>query len=222
MINYIAVVALSFAICYLMGSVMYGVVISKLVAHDDVRNHGSGNAGATNVIRTVGLVPGIITFLLDVLKCVAALLLCRYLLLEPVYASNKDITEFLAPQYMIYLCGIMCVLGHTFPVFFKFRGGKAAATSLGVLLCINWEAGLVVFATFLVVLALTGIVSIGSMVGAIEFVIVTYFLNAGAGAALQWYATLLSALIAIIVIVRHKENIIRLHNGTEKILKFKK
>ena len=132
-------------IAYLIGSISFSVIFSKKIGGFDVRTKGSGNAGSTNVLRTVGKKAAVLTLLCDCLKGVVAVLIA-------VIAGN--IAKNLDKALLVQLAGIFVVLGHTFPVFFKFKGGKGVATSLGVILIVNWKIGLIclVFALLLMIL----------------------------------------------------------------------
>lgn len=223
MLTYVLMVAVALIVCYLIGSVNFAVIISKTVAHKDVREHGSGNAGMTNVIRTVGIKPGLITLVGDVLKGVGAVLLTRFLILEPAFeACTENIPAVLEVKYMLYLCAAACMLGHVFPLYFQFRGGKGVSTAIGVLYCINWQAATFVLLTFLALFLITKIVSIGSVMGAVEWIFYVFLCAAGASLPMRLYETLLGAILAAIVIIRHKDNIIRLRNGEEKAIHSKK
>lgn len=220
MIQYFGFFALSLLVSYLLGSVSFAIIVSKAIAHFDVRDRGSGNAGMTNVVRTMGWKPGVLTFLGDALKGAAAVLLTRYLLLEPAFAAAGEgaISVFLAPRYLTYFCAIACMLGHVFPVFFQFRGGKAVSTAIGVLACIHWEGAILVFVTFLILVLIMRMVSIGSVMGAVQWTFSVLLLAAPNGLPLQLYETLLASLLSFIVIVKHKDNLRRLHRGEEKTL----
>lgn len=113
---------------YFIGSVNFAVIFARAFLKKDVRNLGSGNAGATNVMRTAGFLPGILTFVCDALKGFLASYLGK-LVFGLVMSSGID---WLDPIYGAYLCGIACMLGHVFPIFFQFKGGKGAATSVGI------------------------------------------------------------------------------------------
>ena len=219
MTTYLGMIALSLLISYLMGSVSFAVIVSKAIAHFDVREKGSGNAGMTNVVRTMGWKPGILTFLGDALKGAAAVLLTRYLLLEPAFAAMSEApSAYWRPEYMAYLCAVFCMLGHVFPVFFQFRGGKAVSTAIGVLSCIHWEGAVLVFVTFLILVLIMRMVSIGSVMGAVQWTFSVLLISAPNGLPLQLYETFLASLITFIVIVKHKDNLRRLHRGEEKTL----
>ena len=220
MIKYFGLFALSLLISYLLGSISFAIIVSKAIAHFDVRDKGSGNAGMTNVVRTMGWKPGVLTFLGDALKGAAAVLLTRYLLIEPAYAEAGEgaISVFFSPQYMIYFCAIACMLGHVFPVFFQFRGGKAVSTAIGVLACIHWQGAILVFVTFLILVLITRTVSLGSVMGAVQWAFCVLLLAVPNELPLQLYETLLASLISLIVIVKHKDNLRRLYRGEERTL----
>ena len=155
-------------IAYLLGSISFSVIISKKMAGFDVRQKGSGNAGSTNVLRTVGKKAAIITLICDILKGVIAILVA---FLVGKWFSGLD------NALLIQLAGIFVILGHTFPVFFKFKGGKGVATALGVLLMTNWQVGLICLVFALILIALTRMVSVGSIAAAILFPVLVIFHN---------------------------------------------
>lgn len=204
-------------VAYLLGSISFSVIISKKMAGFDVREKGSGNAGATNMLRSVGKKGAIFTLIGDCLKGVVAIL---FAIIVGKIAKNTD------KALLVQLAGIAVVLGHTFPIFFGFKGGKGVATSLGVLLVSNWQIGLICLVFALVLMALTKMVSLGSCGAAVLFPVLTLFIN-------QHYTVLTegktgktyliySIILAIIVLYNHRSNIKRLMNGTENKLSFKK
>ena len=157
-------------IAYLIGSVNFSVIISKKMAGFDVREKGSGNAGATNMLRSVGKKAAALTLLCDALKGVVAVL---FAVLVGKIAKNSD------KALLVQIAGILVVVGHTFPVFFGFKGGKGVATSLGVLLVTNWQIGLICLVFALVLMALTKMVSMGSVGAAILFPVLVLFIQIG-------------------------------------------
>lgn len=199
-------------IAYLLGSISFSVIISKKMAGFDVRQKGSGNAGTTNVLRSVGKKAAIITLILDVLKGVVAILVA-YIVGKIV----KDIDKSL----LVQIAGIAVIIGHTFPIFFGFKGGKGIATSLGVLLMTNWNIGLICLVFALVLMALTRIVSLGSIAAAILFPVLIMFMPSNAYLVEGNYI-IYSIILAILVIYNHRANVQRLLNGTENKLDFKK
>ena len=199
-------------IAYLLGSISFSVKISKKVAGFDVRQKGSGNAGTTNVLRSVGKKAAIITLICDVLKGVVAILVA-YL----VGLIVKDLNSSL----LIQIAGIAVIVGHTFPIFFQFKGGKGIATALGVLLMTNWNIGLICLVFALVLMILTRIVSLGSLAAAVLFPVLVIFMPSQAYLVSGNYV-IYSIIIAVLVIFNHRANVKRLLNGTENKLDFKK
>lgn len=201
-------------IAYLIGSVNFSVILSKKMAGFDVREKGSGNAGTTNMLRTVGKKAALITLICDILKGVVAIGIA-------LIAGNivKDLDNAL----LVQLAGIFVIVGHAFPVFFKFKGGKGIATALGVLLMTNWQIGLICLVFALLLIALTRMVSVGSIAAAILFPVLVLFIGQNyivPSSNLSYF--IYSVMIAIFVILKHKENIKRIFNGTENRLSFKK
>lgn len=197
-------------IAYLLGSISFSIIISKKMAGFDVRDKGSKNAGSTNVLRTVGKKAAIITLICDCLKGVIAILIA--------YIAGKIWTN-LDSALLVQLAGIFVVLGHTFPIFFKFKGGKGVATSLGVLLLTNWQIGLICLVFALVLMALTRFVSLGSVAAAILFPVLTVFITNNY--LVPGNYIIFGIILAILVIFNHRENVKRLLTGTENKLSFK-
>ena len=203
-------------IAYLIGSVNFSVLISKKMAGFDVREKGSGNAGTTNMLRSVGKKAAAITLVCDILKGVVSIVIA---IIVGNVAKNLD------RELLLQIAGIAVVLGHTFPIFFGFKGGKGVATSLGVLLMSNWQIGLICLVFAVVLMVLTIMVSLGSCAAAVLFPVLTLFIN-------QHYTILTdgksgrvyfvySVILAIIVLYNHRSNIKRILNGTENKLSFK-
>ena len=140
-------------IAYCIGSINFSVIISKKVAGFDVREKGSGNAGSTNMLRSVGKKAAALTLVCDILKGVVSIVIAIIL---------GNIIKNTDKELLVQIAGIMVVLGHTFPVFFQFKGGKGVATSLGILLLSNWQIGLICLVFALVLMILTRMVSLGS------------------------------------------------------------
>lgn len=202
-------------IAYLIGSISFSVIISKKMAGFDVREKGSGNAGTTNVLRSVGKKAAAITLVCDVLKGVVAILLA---LLAGVIIKDLD------KALLVQLAGVFVIIGHTFPVFFKFKGGKGIATSLGVLLIINWQIGLICLVFALLLMALTRMVSVGSIAAAVLFPVLVLFINQNyiVAESSNWSYLIFSVVIALLVIFNHRTNLKRIFTGTENKLSFKK
>ena len=204
-------------IAYCIGSINFSVIFSKKFAGFDVREKGSGNAGTTNMLRSVGKKAAALTLVCDVLKGVVAIVIS-------IILGNiiKDVNK----ELLLQVAGVAVVLGHTFPVFFQFKGGKGVATSLGILLMSNWQIGLICLVFAIVLMALTRMVSLGSCAAAVLFPVLTLFIN-------DHYTVLTegkqgnvyliySIILAVIVLYNHRSNIKRILNGTENKLSFKK
>ena len=213
MVAYIAMAI----IAYLIGSVNFSVIISKKMAGFDVREKGSGNAGSTNVLRTVGKKAAALTLICDILKGVISILIAIFI---------GSIVKNVNKELLVQIAGIAVVLGHTFPIFFGFKGGKGVATSLGVILMSNWQIGLICLVFALVLMALTRMVSLGSCGAAVLFPVLTLFMNENYtvltdGKSGKTYF-IYSIILAIIVLYNHRSNIKRILNGTENKLSFGK
>lgn len=199
-------------IAYFLGSISFSVIFSKKMAGFDVRQKGSGNAGTTNVLRSVGKKAAAITLICDILKGVVAILIA-YLVGKIV----KDLNNSL----LVQIAGIAVIIGHTFPIFFGFKGGKGIATSLGVLLVTNWNIGLICLIFALVLMILTRIVSLGSIAAAILFPVLVMFMPSNAYIVEGNYIVY-AIILAVLVVFNHRANVKRLLNGTENKLDFKK
>lgn len=197
---------LAVVVAYLLGSVSFAIIFTKIFTKTDIRESGSGNAGTTNVMREGGFLPGILTFIFDALKGFVACYLGKL-----VFAYAFDSIEW--GIYGAFLCGVACMLGHVFPIFFQFRGGKGIATSVGIFaVCcpIAIVCGLTVFALGVLI---TKLVSLSSLIATVTVVSLTIiFYN---HEALFWPQAVLALVMGIIVVLKHSENIKRLINGTE-------
>ena len=195
-------------IAYFIGSISFSVIFSRKFAGFDVRDKGSKNAGSTNVLRTVGTKVALLTLLCDILKGVIAIVVA---IIAGKIWTNLNV------EILKYLAGFFAILGHTFPIFFEFRGGKGVATALGVLITLNWKIGLICLIFALIIIAFTKMVSVGSILSAVLYPILTIFMG-----DTNFVATIISILIALLVIFNHRENLKRIKNGTENKLSFKK
>ena len=200
-------------VAYLIGSISFSVIISKKMAGFDVREKGSGNAGATNMLRSVGKKAAILTLLGDALKGVVAIL---FAIIVGAIAKSAD------KSLLVQIAGILVVVGHTFPVFFGFKGGKGVATSLGVILLTNWQIGLICLVFALVLMAVTRMVSLGSIGAAVLFPVLVLFIHTNFTISEGSSYFIYSIILAAIVIFNHRANIQRILNGTENKLSFKK
>ncbi|MBM0743635.1 glycerol-3-phosphate 1-O-acyltransferase PlsY [Phormidium sp. CLA17] len=211
MVLWLTLNGLLLLVAYLLGSLPSGYWAGRLVKGFDIREQGSGSTGATNVLRTVGKLPALIVLLVDILKGSAAIALFRWLygseFVQPLVPMTVDPSVWL--PWIVTLAGMVALLGHSKSLFLNFTGGKSVATSLGVLLALNWIVGLGTLIVFLAVLGVTRIVSISSIMGAI----------AVSGLMVANHQPLPSLLFGIAggvyVIWRHRTNIQRLVAGTE-------
>ncbi|MBW4694007.1 MAG: glycerol-3-phosphate 1-O-acyltransferase PlsY [Lyngbya sp. HA4199-MV5] len=195
---------------YLLGSIPPGYWAGRLLKGIDIREHGSGSTGATNVLRTVGKVPALVVLLIDILKGAGAIAAVQsFYLVASDQASVPFIDSATWLPWIVTLSGMAALLGHSKSVFLHFTGGKSVATSLGVLLAVNWVVGLGALAVFAVMLALSRIVSLSSIAGAI----------AVSGLMLATHQPLPYILFGFLgglyVILRHRANIQRLLTGCE-------
>ncbi len=201
-------------IAYIIGSINFSVIISKKFAGFDVRQKGSGNAGTTNMLRSVGKGAAGITLVCDILKGVLAILMAYIVSL---------IAKNISGGLLVGSAGIAVVIGHTFPVFFEFKGGKGVATALGVLLCINWQIGLLCLVFAIIIIAITKMVSAGSCTAAVLYPVLILF-----GVQKDYFIikgenyVIFSIILALIIIFNHRENIKRILEGKENKLSFKK
>ena len=200
-------------VAYLLGSISFSVIISKKMAGFDVREKGSGNAGTTNMLRSVGKKAAAITLICDILKGVISIVIA---IIVGNIAKNLD------RELLLQIAGIAVVLGHTFPIFFGFKGGKGVATSLGVLLISNWQIGLICLVFALVLMALSKMVSLGSVGAAILFPVLVLFIHTNFTVSEGSSYLIYSIILAVIVAFNHRSNIKRILNGTENKLSFKK
>lgn len=218
------------AASYLIGSVNFSILLSRAIGGQDIRKSGSGNAGATNMLRTYGKKMGVITLLLDVLKgivCVLAAVLFVNYYHSAAAASVWESTDLAMYQSALslvsipYIAGVCVILGHNFPLYFGFKGGKGVATSLGVVLMLDWKAGLIIAVCAIAVMAVTRYVSLGSILGGAAYIIAEIIKMCVTG---SFNVTELVCVIIIggLLIIRHHANIKRLLSGTENKLGAKK
>ncbi|GGB06346.1 glycerol-3-phosphate 1-O-acyltransferase [Macrococcus hajekii] len=190
-------IIMMFVLAYLIGSISPGLIIGKTFFNKDIRNYGSGNLGATNTFRVLGRQAGIVVTLLDMAKGVIGALL-------PIL-FHSDVHGILV--------GLFAVLGHVFSIFLKFKGGKAVATSAGVVLAVNPLLFIITAITFFSVLYAYKYVSLASIIASIiNFIAAIAFSD--------WIVTVISFVIMVIVIVRHRSNINRIMNHEEPKIKW--
>lgn len=192
-------------VAYLLGSVNSSILISKAVSGKDIRESGSGNAGATNMLRTMGKKYAVLTLIIDIFKGILAVLFAMLSVKSGGF------------EWCIYPAGLAVCLGHCYPVFFGFKGGKGVATGLGVLIMWDWQTALIVLAAALVIMALTRYVSLGSVTAAVLFAVIeTVKLRGNIPAMICVIA------VAALLVWKHRGNIVRLAKGEENKLGAKK
>ena len=190
---------------YLLGNISTSYIVAKRLAGVDIRTQGSGNAGSTNVLRTLGKKAGALTFIGDVLKGLIAVLLAKFI----AYIAHLD------QATCAYLAVVAVVLGHNYPVFLGFKGGKGVATSLGSMLGMNPIIALTCLGFFIIIVAITKYVSLGSILGIGLSPIIMMINHNNKG-------VLVTLFLTISVVLTHKENIKRLLKGTERKIGEKK
>lgn len=207
MVAYITIAIIAYAI----GSINFSVIFSRKFAGFDVREKGSGNAGTTNMLRNVGKKAAIITLICDILKGIVSILIALV-----VSHFIKEVDK----SILVQLAGFFAVFGHTFPIFFEFRGGKGVATALGVILLINWQIGLICLVFALCLIILTKMVSLGSIMTAILFPILTIFIHENF--IISGNYIIFGIALGLLVVFNHRANLKRILEGNENKLSFKK
>ena len=220
-INILIIIGLMI-LSYIIGAIPFGLIIGKLFKHKDIRNYGSGNVGSTNAIRVLGKKVGFLVFFLDVFKGMAIIILVRVL---------KELHVWTSPIEDLWY-GAFAIIGHTFSIFLGFKGGKAVATSLGVVLITCPLAAIACLIVFLIFLFATGYVSLGSTFAALTVLTtgwILHFVGIEAHNFMEFFIAKSSLALAILftvatllIILRHIKNYKRLLNGTENSFKKKK
>lgn len=187
---------------YLLGSFNTAILVSKHFYHDDIRNYGSHNAGFTNVMRTYGKKAAIITFAGDILKTMVAIMI------------GWCVFGYLTA----YIAGFACFIGHIFPVFYRFKGGKGILCLTAMLIMLDWRIFLTLLVVFVGIVMATKYISAGSVIGAMMFPLLLNRMNDTGVYLIEFVAI----AIAVIVVIKHRENLKRIFNGTESKFKFKK
>ncbi|HXA85630.1 MAG TPA: glycerol-3-phosphate 1-O-acyltransferase PlsY [Candidatus Dormibacteraeota bacterium] len=199
-------------VSYLLGSIPFGYVLVRIFRGEDIRQTGSGNIGATNVARSGAKGLGIATLALDAIKGALAVWLAAFIAGSKYNSCGDGLSEGFCvhPLRLMATAALVAVLGHIFPVWLRFKGGKGVATALGVFCVLFPKAILVALAIFILVVAVTRYVSLGSILGAVAFPVAAYFMQDA-----DWLSLLLASGVSLIIIVKHHQNIGRLLGGTE-------
>lgn len=206
-------------ISYLIGCINTSLAITKILKiGSDIRSVGSGNAGFTNVLRTMGKKMAIFTFIGDFLKGILAVWITSMVVMSSQAFQNNENLILSAK----YISGMMCVIGHIYPCFFKFKGGKGVLTTWATMFLIDWRVAIVLITVFLITLSITKIVSLASVMAAISYPISTFlicffsdYLKTRELYSLL-FPTIVSFIVGSLVLYKHKSNIARLLNGEEK------
>ena len=205
----ISVILFCSALAYLLGSINTSIIVSKLMSKSDIRNFGSGNAGVTNTLRVLGKGAAAIVVVGDFLKGVLSILAVKLVFEYFGIVGNIRIPEYFAAFFVM--------VGHIYPIYFGFRGGKGIMTSLAVVLMLDWEIGVILLLIFAVIFVTTRYVSLGSCISAVMFPVLVYMFHTH-----DVYFLTLSVLMAALTLFKHRTNIVRLVRGTESKTYFKK
>lgn len=205
-------------VSYLLGSLNFSIILSEVVKKKDIRKSGSGNAGATNMMRTYGIKAAVGTMLGDIFKVAIGILVAFAILGVPmkyIFTNPADAAEI--QRVMLYkeFAGLFCVLGHIFPLYFKFKGGKGVAACTGMVIIVDWRIALILFVIFVSVILVSKWISLGSIVIAILYPVLIFVFYK------NWILSLVALLFTAIVIIAHRENIKRLIKGEENKISLK-
>jgi glycerol-3-phosphate acyltransferase PlsY len=209
-------------VCFLLGSIPWGVIISRVFYHTDIREHGSGNIGTTNAARTLGTVGGIAVFILDFLKGLLAGLIGVVLGIVANFGGGPALGNEVPATFLFGLITglafLACVCGHVYSPWLHFKGGKGIACAVACAVFVfGWPYALMEFGLFVVLVLVTRYISIGSIAAAVVCPFVAWWCSGG-----SWIFVLLSTLTALVIIWAHRGNIKRLRDGTEPRLFSKK
>lgn len=218
---------------YLLGGINWAIILTRAVQRKDIRDQGSGNAGMTNVLRSVGKLPALLTFVGDFLKCVLAVLISQLIANLLFMSPDLLLADRALTGEMLFcvrfIAGAACVVGHIFPIYYGFRGGKGIVTAAAMMAMTDWRVFLVILATFGVVFLIKRIISLASVTCAALYPVytflITFFADYSRGFCVLWkvlFATGISLFIGVLVLVKHRSNIGRLIRGEEKPIVGKK
>ncbi len=204
---------------YLIGSINLSIILSKLMGKGDIREHGSGNAGTTNTLRVLGKLPALAVFIFDVIKPIISISIAKVLIFigSSVPAESLE----LAYELAILLSAFATILGHDYPIYYGFKGGKGIATSLGAILYIEWPIGVVCLLFALLLIIASRMVSLGSIISALLYPVLVLVNGTAMTYTLPYF--IFACSLCVFALIKHRSNITRLLNGTEnKIWKTKK
>ena len=200
---------------YLIGSISFAIIFTKIFLKKDIRTVGSKNAGTTNTMRMAGIKAGTLTFICDFLKGTLSAFLGK-IVFEYIFTATAN--PIYSPVYGAYICGLACMIGHILPLFFEFRGGKGVATGAGIFIAFCPVATVIGLLLSAISLFITKIVSVSSLVGTVSVVIAALIMYDKSSLFLP--QMIMAIIIGLIIIIKHKENIIRVINGQEDKVSF--
>lgn len=198
-------IIISVLVSYLLGSINTAIIVSKLMGQTDIRKKGSGNAGATNTLRVLGAKAAVFVVIGDALKGIIAVLLAKF-----IAQTLFDVSNY---TFCMYASSVAVIIGHVFPLYFGFKGGKGIMTSISVIFVLDWRIGIFLVLVFAVIIALFNYVSLASCICAFCYPFVVLYFYKG-----DTFFFVSALIIAIIAILKHSTNIKRLINGTESKL----
>lgn len=201
-------------VAYLLGSCNFAIIVSKMFANIDIRNHGSGNAGSTNVLRVLGKGPALLTLIGDFSKGILSVLFVRLLL---HFVAGVD--DFVIADYIV---AIAALLGHVFPIYYHFKGGKGILVSFGALMILSPYSGIICFIGFLIAVIITRYVSLGSIIACILFPFTSQFFYYLKTDSISITLICLAVFMSSLIIFMHRANVVRLIRGNESKISFKK
>ncbi len=216
-------ILLTAVISYLLGSINWAIIITKLFTKKDIRTFGSGNAGATNVLRSQGVVPAVLTTVGDLAKAAASVAIGGWLLVNLNMSGSSPAFDWMDTENIRiigqYLGGLFSIVGHIYPLYYGFHGGKGVMATLGMYFVLDWRVALLCLMLFLVIVAVGRMVSLGSVcastyIPVLTFIFRCYVDELSIGTVI--FCTVLSALNAAIIIFKHGSNMRRLAEGTER------
>lgn len=203
---------------YLLGSVNWAILITRWFTHKDIRSFGSGNAGATNVLRSQGTVPAVLTTVGDLAKSVLAAWFGGWLLTN-FHLADAAFDGQILTIIGRYIAGLCCIIGHVLPVFYHFRGGKGVLATLGMFLIADWRVALMCLTLFIAIVAVSRLVSLGSVIAIGYGPLLVFILHVWVdemSLPMAVFTTVMTAAVTTIIVVKHADNIKRLAAGKER------